>query len=191
MQDLRPSTSGSTSALSSLSTWNHAIDPRLFSGDVSPTSPHHLSPLMPHQTSTSSELANALTPRKPSTPVPIPTSAILPNQTTTDHNKNYHDRNASQKQSSHLQVSHTPVANRHDDGDSNDNDEEQRVIESLQVTPVQDQQMEVSSSETAELSQGTSLDKVDGSVRSCSVKGCKVVIPGKKNLSYFHVIVCL
>ena len=107
----------STSALSSLSAWNHAINPRLFSGDVSPTS-------------TSSELANALTPCKPSTPVSVPTSAILPNQIATDHNKHhYHDRSASQRQSSHLQVSHTSVANRRDDNDSNDNDEEQQVIE--------------------------------------------------------------
>lgn len=190
MQDLRPSTSGSTSsALSSLSTWNHAIDPRLFSGDVSPTSPHHLSPLMPHQTSTSSELANALTPRKPPTPVSVPTSAILPNQTATYHNE--HDRSPSQRRSSHLQVSHIPVANRSDGDESNDNDEEQRVIESLEVTPVEDQQMGVSSSdrqassETAELSQGRSSDEVDGSTRFCSVKGCKAVIPGKQNFILF------
>ena len=194
MQDLRPSTSGSTtSALSSLSTWNHAIDPRLFSGDVSPTSP--LSSLMPHQTSTSSELANALTPRIPSTPVSVPTSAILPNQTDTDHNEDYHDHSASQTQSSHLQVPHTSVDNRRDDDSSNDNDEEQRVIESLQVTLAQDQQMGVSSSdrqassETAELSQGRSSDEVDGSARCCSVKGCKAAIPGKQII--FHVIVCL
>lgn len=194
MQDLRPSTSGSTLALSSLSTWNHAIDPRLFSGDVSPTSPHHLPSLMPHQTSTSSELANALTPRNPSIPLSVPTSAILPNQTATDHNKHYHDRSASQRQTSHLQVPHTPVTNRLDDDDSNDNDEEQRVIESLQVTPVQDQQMGVSSSdrqassETAEFSQSRSSDEVDGSARFCSVKGCKTVIPGKQK---FYLIFML
>jgi hypothetical protein len=194
MQDLRPSSSGSSLALSSLSSWNHAIDPRLFSGDVSPASPHHLSPLMPHQTSTSSELANALTPRKPSIPVSVPTPAILPNQTATDHNKHY--RSASQRQSSHLKVQHTPVANRPDDDESNDNDEEERVIESLQVTPVQDQQMGLSSSDrqassdTAEL---RSSDEVDGSARFCSVKGCKAVIPGRQffNFLFSCYIVCL
>lgn len=196
IQDLRPSTS-STLALSSLSTWNHAIDPRLFSGEVSPTSPHHLPSLMPHQTSTSSELANALTPRNPSTPVSVPSSAILPNQAVTDHNNHYHDLSASQKQSSHLQIPPTPDANRHGEEVSDDNDEEQRVIESLQVTPVQDQQMEVSSSdrqsssETAELSQGRSSDEVDGSARFCSVKGCKAVIPGNQTLFYIHIILCL
>ena len=190
MKDLQPSTSDSTLAsLSSLSTWNHAIDPRLFTGDVSPTSPHHLPSLMPHQTSTSSELANALTPRILSTPTLVPTPAILPNQTATDHNKD--DHSASQRRSSHFQVSHTPVANRRDDDESNDN-EEQQVIDSLEVTPVVDQQMGVSSSdrqassEIAELSQGRSSDEVDGSAaRCCSVKGCKAVILGKrKNLSY-------
>ena len=180
MQDLLPSTSGSTLALTSLSTWNHAIDPRLFSGDVSPTSPHHIPSLMPHQTSTSSELANALTPRNPSTPVSVPSSSILPSQAAADH-KHHHDLSASQKQSSHLQIPPTPVSNRDDDDDSNDNDEEQRVIESLQVSPVQDQQMEVSSSdrqassETVELSQGRSSDEVDGSARFCSVDRKSVV----------------
>ena len=177
MQDLRPSTS--TSALSSLSTWNNAIDPRLFSGDVSPSSPHHLPSLMPHQTSTSSELANALTPRILST---VPTLAI---QTATDLNMHYHDSIASQTQSSHLQAPLTRVANRRDDDDSHTNDEEQQVIESLQVTPVQDQQMGVwssdqqASSETAELSQGRPSD-VDGPTRSCSLKSCKASIPGKQ-----------
>jgi hypothetical protein len=181
IQDLRPSTS-STLALSSLSTWNHAIDPRLFSGDVSPTSPHHLPSLMPHQTSTSSELANALTPRNPSTPVSVPSSAILPNQAASD--QHYRDLSASQKQSSHLQIPPTPVANRRGEGASDDNCEE-LVIESLQVTLVQGQQMGVSSSdrqsssETAELNHGRSSVEVDGSARFCSVKGCKAVIPGK------------
>ena len=197
MQDLRPSASGSTIALSSLSTWNHAIDPRLFSGDVSPASPHHLPSLMPHQTSTSSELANALTPRNPSTPVSVSTSTILPNQVATEHNKHYPDRSASQKKSSHLQIPPTPVASQHGD-DSIDNDKEQRVIESLQVTPVQDQQVGLSSSdrqgssETAELSQGRSSDEVDGSTRFCSVKGCKAAIPGKQFFilsSYYHMLI--
>ena len=145
---------------------------------------------MPHQTSTSSELANALTPRNPSTPVTAPTSAILPNQAATNHNKHYLDHNAPQKQNSHLQLPPTSIANQHDEDNSNDNDEEQRVIESLQVTPVPDQQVGASSSdrqtssEIAELGQGRSSDEVDGSARLCSVKGCKAVIPGnqKKNL---------
>ena len=60
-------------------------------------------------------------PRKLSTPVSVPTSAILPNQTATDYNKHYHNRSASQRQSSHLQVPHTSVDNRHNDNNSNDN----------------------------------------------------------------------
>ena len=189
MQDLPPSISGSSLALSSLSTWNHAIDPRLFSGDVSPTPPHHLPSLMPHQTSTSSELANALTPRNTSTPLSVPTLAILPNLTVIDHN---HDHSSSQMQS----PDQVPLTRRRDNDDSIDNDEEQQAIESpLQVTLVQDQQMGVSSSdrhvssETAGLNQGTSAE-VNGSARFCSVKSCKAAIPGKQP-SYFHVIVCL
>ena len=150
---------------------------------------------MPHQTSTSSELANALTPRNPLTPV-VPTSAILPNQAATDHNKHYHDRSASQNQSSHLQISSTPVTNRDDDDHSNDNNEKERAIESLQVTPVQNQQGvspsdRQASSETAELSQGRSSDEVDGAARFCSVKGCKAVIAGRQHSILFHIIVCL
>ena len=146
---------------------------------------------MPHQTSTSSELANALTPRNPSTPGSVPSSVILPNQAATDHSIHYHDLTASQKQSSHLQIPPTPDANRHGEDDNDDNDEEQRVIESLQVTPAQDQQMGVSSSdrqsssETAELSQGRSSNEADGSARFCSVKGCKAVIPGKQTFILF------
>jgi hypothetical protein len=148
---------------------------------------------MPHQTSTSSELANALTPRNPPTPLSVPTSAILPNQAT-DHNKHYHDRSALQKQSINLQILPTPVDNQHDIDDPIDNDEEQRVVEPLQVTPAQDQQVGVSStdrqasSETAEFSQDRSSDEVDGSARFCSVKGCKAVIPGRQN---FILFVCL
>ena len=137
---------------------------------------------MPHQTSTSSELANALTPRILSTPVSVPTSVILPNQTATDHNK--HDRSASQRQKSHLQISHTH-ANRCDGDRSNDNDEEQRAIESMEVTPVVDQQMGVSSSNrqvSSEIAERRSSDGVDGSTRSCSVKGCKAVILGKQKI---------
>ena len=77
------------------------------------------------------------------------------------------------------------------------NDEEQRVIESLQVTLVQDQQMGASSSdrqlspETAELSQGRSSDEV-GSAQFCSVKGCKAVIPCKQTFilsSYYRMLI--
>lgn len=187
MQGLRPSTS---STLSSLSTWNHAIDPCLFSGDVSPASPHHISPLMPHQTSTSSELANALTPRQPSTPVSVPASAVFLTQTTTDYNKHYHER-ATKQQNLHLQILHT-----RDDNDSNDNDEEQQAVASLQFTAVRDQDMEVSSSdrqtslETAERSQGRSSDEVEESARFCTVKGCKAVISGKPKVSCLSYAYC-
>jgi hypothetical protein len=189
MQDLR------TSTLSALSTWNHAIDPSLFSGDVSPTSPHHLSPLMPHQTSTSSELANALTPRQPSTPLSAPASAVLPNQTDTNYSKHYQDPSATQQKHSQLQVPRTSVASRYDNDDSGDNDSEQQVIASLQITATLDQHLGVSSSdrqtssETVELSQGRSSDEVDGSARLCSIKSCKAVISGKQKQSC--CIVCL
>ena len=67
-------------------------------------------------------------PRKLLTPVSVPTSAILPNQTATDYNEHYHNRSASQRQSSHLQIPHTSVDNQRDDDNSNDNDEEQWII---------------------------------------------------------------
>ena len=191
MQDLQPSNSTTSLELSSLPTWNHTIDPCLFSRGV-PHVSHHLSPLIPHRTSTSSELANALTPRQPSIPVPVPASSILPNQTATDHAKHYSDRTMSQEQSSHLQVPpqiDTSVASRRDDEDSNE--EEQQVIASLQATPPQDQHMNnlassdrQTSSDTAELGQGRSSDEVDESTRFCSVKGCMAVIPGKLIIIY-------
>ena len=181
LQDIQGPNSASplASALSSLSTWNHAIDPRLFSGDVSPASAHHSSPLMPHQTSTSSELANALTPRQPSTPGPL---TVLPNQTATDYRHHY---SLIQQQSSDLRVPPQPsasVATEKDEDDPNDNDEEQQVIASLEVTPLQpDQQMALSSSisDRQTSSETSPSDEVDGSARFCSVKGCKAVIPGK------------
>ena len=128
---------------------------------------------MPHQTSTSSELANALTPRHPSTPVSVPAS--VPSQTVTDYSKHYNDLSATL----HPQDPHTSVAD----------DNEEQVI-SLQVAAVQDQQMGVSSSErqtsseTADRSQGRSSDEIDGTARICSVKGCKAVIRGKQKKSY-------
>jgi hypothetical protein len=174
--------------------WNLAIDSHLFPGDGSPESPHLLSPLMPHHTSTSSELANALTPRQASTPASVIASAGLPIQTATDYNEHCLDASAL-----HLQAPHMSVDSGYDSEDLNNTNEGQQVMAPLQVTAVRDQDMSSDrqmSSETAELNQGISSDEVvDGSTRICSVKGCKTVIPGKKTtillylslLKYFYL----
>jgi hypothetical protein len=121
-----------------------------------------------------------------------PTSRTIGPKFVTDYSKHY---GVIQQQNSRLQLPSeppTPVAGRRNDDDSNDNDEEQQVIASLQVTPVQDQHMEVSSSdqqtslESEESAQSRSPDGVDGSARFCSVKGCKAVIPGKQS----YLILC-
>ena len=44
---------------------------------------------------------------------------------------------------------------------------------------------------TAELSQGSSSDEVDGSTRFCSVKGCKAVIPGNQIFILFSYYLML
>jgi len=72
------------------------------------------------------------------------------------------------------------VASRRGSDSSNDNEEEQQVIASLQdmgelsTLSSNDRQ---TSSEIAELGQASG--KVDGSERFCSVKGCKAVIQGE------------
>jgi hypothetical protein len=180
--------SAQAAAPTTTTTWDHstAIDPQLFSQSVSSTTSVnttqdplsyiglHLSsyPPAPYVSSTSSELAGALT---------LPTDDKT--NTTSYYRPRLSDGSLMQQDSTIPGSTAASLeAEKQDDeqsGEENENENKSRDVESQAIIP---------SERDASTDAGT-VPAVEGSTRFCSVKGCKAVIPGPLSLSY--IIICL
>jgi hypothetical protein len=160
-----PSTT-STTASTATATWDDtAIDPRLFAESSAGGMNHHLSifPPTPYPTSSSSELAGALT---------LPTSTTGASSSASSIMRPLHP--AAGKSTSQYSSSSSSDEDSDSESDSESEDQEEREV-STTLHPVSPEE----TSDPAENANDFAPDS--DNPRFCSVKGCKLVIPSNYN----------